>query len=933
MSKKIDDIKLLIARSELNLLCLTESWLNRSISDEELAIPGYRFIRFDRDLGDIKRGGGGILCYVDNRYHFEHLSDWNICTHDIEVVWLKLNLKLTKPTYIACIYRPPSGIYENFETILEQKLLDIQGLGENDVILLGDTNLNLLSTRDCNVNKYRGFMKRFKLQSMIHEATRVTTTSATLIDHFVTTRPDLYSNAGVIDPGLSDHCLIFSSRKKKKQKRIVKYVKCRSYRQFNESAFKLDVQNLNWSMVTDCPDVDIATHLFTRMLLDVIDKHAPYRQLKLREFAPKWLNTEYLSLVDAREYWCKKFKKNPTEFNLYQKNKAINDCKVLKIELQQNYFKDKIEQHKHDSKKLWKTLKEIWPTKQRSCNIRQINGKSGLLDMANELNQFFSTVGSTLAEKIKPPDSVPMPDVPAVSNFELRPLNISEFVKFFNDMKSSTSCGTDGLTSRLLKQAGGAIAQPLLHIINLSITHGHFLTAWKSASITPLYKEGDPSQSENYRPISILPCLGKLLEKIIHAQLYSYVTDNNLLSPDQFGFRKGYSTGTCLIDFLDNIYSNIDQGRACGVLFLDLKKAFDTVDHQLLLTKLQNLGISNNSLNWFKSYLLGRSQVTRVQQTVSDSMLVTCGVPQGSVLGPLLFSLYVNNLSNTINQGTTHLYADDTAITLSSKTFQDLELKMNSALDTLSNWFAYNKLSLNSVKSKVMLFGTVPMLKKAPDLAITVGQHRLEIVDDYKYLGVKLDKHLNFSSNTNYIESKVISRISVLGKVRHILDSDTCLYLYKQLILPIIEYADYTYDGLTQYNAHTLQKLQNSAARRILQVPLLTPTAYTHQELHLDDLATRRKKHTCIELYKILNGLSPARLKSRFLYIHEVSTRDTRHSSWLDLYIKKPRLELTKRAFYFRAAYYWNSLPIQVRVAPTLDMFKSALDAYHEAIF
>ena len=214
-----------------------------------------------------------------------------------------------------------------------------------------------------------------------------------------------------------------------------------------------------------------------------------------------------------------------------------------------------------------------------------------------------------------------------------------------------------------------------------------------------------------------------------------------------------------------------------------------------------------------------------------------------------------------------------------------------------------------------------------------VGQHRLELVEEYKYLGVKVDNYLTFTCNTHYIESKVLSRIGVLGRVRQLVDSSTCLYLYKQLVLPIIEYADFAYDGLPQYNAFTIQRLQNCAARRILKLPKMTPSAYTHQELNLERLDVRRFKHTCIELFKILNDMSPARLKTRFIYVSDISTRETRLSSQNMLYIKKPRLQMTKRAFYYRAAMYWNNLPIQVRLAPTLETFKSVLYAHCEAVF
>ena len=228
---------------------------------------------------------------------------------------------------------------------------------------------------------------------------------------------------------------------------------------------------------------------------------------------------------------------------------------------------------------------------------------------------------------------------------------MSVIIDYMKDLKCSTSCGLDGITARLLKAAGPSIYPVLLHICNISIQMRTFPTSWKIGCITPLHKSGDTINPDNFRPISVLPCLGKMLERLVHNQVYGYLTSHNLLSPRQSGFRKGYSTGTCLIDFLHDIYSNIDEGHASGVLFLDLKKAFDVVDHQILLEKLKYLGFRESAVNWFGSYLKDRQQVTKLGGKLSNKNTVTHGVPQGSILGPLLFSLYVNDLPNVTTSG------------------------------------------------------------------------------------------------------------------------------------------------------------------------------------------------------------------------------------------------------------------------------------------
>ncbi len=405
-----------------------------------------------------------------------------------------------------------------------------------------------------------------------------------------------------------------------------------------------------------------------------------------------------------------------------------------------------------------------------------------------------------------------------------------------------------------------------------------------------------------------------------------------MLTPEQAGFRRGHSTGTCLLDFLGNIYENIDKGNLCGVLFLDLPKAFDTVNHAILVSKLRAYGFKSSSAKWVNSYLCGRLQVTRVGQEISRPMLVDCGVPQGSILGPLLFSIYVNDMPKCLDLCKTNLYADDTALTIIANTRYNLENKMNNILNDVFNWFKVNRLSLNCAKSKIVCFGTQRQLAKCDALNVECDGIKLEQITSYKYLGIMVDSKLSFDKNTEYIYSKVIKRIGVLGKSRFFLSQELALYLYKQLILPLLDYGDVLYDGTSQKNSHVIQKLQNAAFRRILKAPKLTPTQCLHDDLGMDRLHIRREKHICTEMYKIVHEIHPISLKSYVQMLDNVSNRVTRQSSALALYICKPRLELTKRSFFYRGPILWNNLPVYVQEAPTLECFKKLLNTWYEDI-
>ena len=417
-----------------------------------------------------------------------------------------------------------------------------------------------------------------------------------------------------------------------------------------------------------------------------------------------------------------------------------------------------------------------------------------------------------------------------------------------------------------------------------------------------------------------------MFERIIYDQFFKYLNDNDLLVHCQSAFRSLYSTLTSLLEASNSWSVNIDNGLINGVIFIDLKKAFDTIDHKILLRKLASYGIDHRALKWFDSYLSDRQQKCVVNGELSGARAVTCGVPQGSLIGPLLFLIYINDLPNCLSKALPRMYADDTSISIAASSLPELESALNTELAYLHEWLNVNKLSLNITKTKLMSIGSRQRLSAtttAHSLTVQIKGHEIHRVPHTKSLGVHIDQNLSWSKHLNETAKIVSSGIGALKRLRPFICEDTAMLLYRALIEPYFDHCCPVWDGLSNELADKLQKLQNRAIRVITKSDHYSSATALLGELGWDNLCTRRKKQKLKLMFKTLNGQSPEYLKGLFMpFSTDYGLRNIDNK----LALPKPRTDFLKRSFCYSGAQLWNSLPSNVRAIRSFTKFKNKID-------
>ena len=506
------------------------------------------------------------------------------------------------------------------------------------------------------------------------------------------------------------------------------------------------------------------------------------------------------------------------------------------------------------------------------------------------------------------------------NSFGLSTVTESAVYKLISTVNTKKATGLDGISAKFIRDGCSVIASPITHILNLSLSQSTVPNAFKEARVVPLYKKGGRGEVGNYRPVSILPVVSKIFERIVYDQLSKHLDKHNILYKYQSGFRKSYSTETALIDLSDRIKFSMDNGLYTGMVMIDLQKAFDTVNHAIMSDKLGAIGCDDGSVKWFNSYLSNRSQYIDIKGTLSDRGEVTCGIPQGSILGPLLFLIYVNDMESAVDCDLL-LYADDSALLIRGKNIIDIEQKLSEELNKLNVWLIDNKLSLHLGKTESILFASNRKLKQHKFLRISCNGINVGGKEVVTYLGGQLDQDLSGKSMAQKIINKANASLKFVYRKKIFLNQYCGKTVCMAMIQSRIDYAsNFYYHSLPKFLQSRLQVVQNKMIRYVLNYSNRTHlVANDFNEVKWMSIENRKKYLATRHVFNCINEQAPEYLLV-FERVNESHHYNTRHS--VNALILPKVGSHGIKSFHYIGAKIWNSLPDEIQTTFSKSLFK-----------
>ena len=876
------------------------------------------------------RKGGGVSLYVHNTFQYKVRNDLQLggVVNSVFVELLKTTTNSKHNIICGCIYRPPSMSLSVFNELLSDMFGKI--LSENKyVYIFGDFNVNTMSSviGNANTQEFKDIFSSNYCLPLITKPTRVTNSCSSLIDNIYSNVPINTGkcNSGILEVSISDHYAIFAIDNSTHTKANASNVTKRSFCNKNIENFKRCLTNQSWDFVYESEDLQAAFSRFQ----GVIDVHFN-TNFKLHTFTRTYINrhpwmTEALrTQIRLKNSKYKEYVKsnNVDIVESYKDSKRILHSSLRNAEIQ--YYSEQYELNSGDMFKSWKVLKTILALnsnseKRQLCLTINNVAVTNSIDIANGFNDFFVSIGPELAKDIHS-DINPLTYVNNVNNsIVIFDVSCDEVKNIIRSLKNS-SAGHDEFPTFVGKLCVDSYIEPLTFLINYSLKTGVFPSELKLARMVPIFKAGDSSALTNYRPISVLTFFAKVFEKIVYNKLLNFISDNNILYDHQYGFRKGRSTQQAIITLVDKVTKSQDIGDIVITLLIDLKKAFDTIDHRILLRKLYSYGIRGSMLKWMESYLTDRSQYVVIDGKVSQTRGIKCGVPQGSILGPLLFIISVNDICNVSPMLFKILYADDTCVLISGNHLNNLIDRLNTELISLNNWFKANKLSLNTKKSFFMIFHR-SRIKPNVINKVVIDNHELTQVNSAKYLGVIIDHKLNWIEHISYVKSKMSKGIGIMYKARQFLTKKALLMLYHAYIFPYMTYCIEVWGCASQTQLNCLFLLQ----KKIIRI-----MNFSHYLAHTNPLFLTMKVlplrkiffyKVGLIMYKYSLNLLPECIAHLYLRNDSIHEHNTRGCHEL-------RVLPGAKTFSNISARIWNVLSNKINCDVSMSIFKCNLKLF-----
>ena len=901
----------------VHLFGLSETRLHEKIDDGILNLPNYVLMRRDSTT----QGQLGLAVYIHNTISHLVKRRRDLEHPEVESLWLEIKVD-TWPLLVCFIYRNPSANQEWFDKFTD--MMDSAIAVSNDILLLGDFNINMLH----NQPTWNCITSLFGLKQMVTSPTRVSRTSSTLIDHIYTNNDSLLSNTQVPQTSISDHfpvCCTWTSKSALQQSQGHKEIMFRSFKKFEPLAFLHDLSQMPFSEIYQFTDPDTALHKWYELFLSVLDKHAPLSKKRVKhKQLPPWLTKDIIKAMSTRDRLRRCGKVD--EFK-----KMRNKVTSLVRQAKRNYFQKLINEDQSTST-LWKAINALTKGSQR-------NSKDSIPSniTAEALNKHFLTAVSTLIEENGNSENCQTymcpeglsdfcknnlsPDV----RFSIPFIGIHEVAQLIMKLKNTNTSGLDTISNKVLKLSLPYTADSLTYIYNLCIQNRYFPRALKSAKIIPIQKGTDNHDPNNYRPISLLSSLSKPLERHVHKHLLHYFENNNLLFPAQSGFRPLHSCETALNKLSNAWLTSINKSEMVGAVFLDFRKAFDTVNHVILTKKLKAYQLDKPSIDFFCSYLSNRTQAVRLNGASSTEGLIKHGVPQGSVLGPLLFNIYINDLPLLLQkiQINTEMFADDGTIHKADSSLNTITEHLQNALHLTRQWCLNNQMIIHPGKTKSMLLASRQKHQLKPlKLNLNIQDQCIQQVKEHKVLGVTIDDRLCWQNHIDTTCKSLARKVYLMSRLSQMVDKNTLKVFFHAHVEPLLDYASTLWDGAPEVHFKRL----NSLYRR--SVKLLLPHTEISTDLKLQYLGLLSLHNKCLYnklvlMYKILNNKSPKYLLDLFTkggsqYVNRKNC----------LKVPFPRIDLFKSSLSYSGSLAWNKLPTGIAQSPSLAVFKSKLKAH-----